>query len=276
MPENTPPQPKASVGASDDDDSADVKPKNGSLAGTIKIEGATGAMGVVALEPVKGGWKKRVAKQRVMEQRDRQFAPRLLAIPVGSTVSFPNFDRIFHNVFSVSRLKAFDLGIYRSGESRDVTFKSEGLIKLGCNLHANMSAHVVVVAAPHYAVSDAAGSFHFRSLVPESTNCARGAKIRATPSPRRWRSAGRKQRRRSDPTRRVFRTGDGQIRASAWKGASALVAPRRRRGLRLLFFQVAALPRFARERRKFCAGRGRTARRAGRRAGRPPGAAARR
>jgi hemoglobin len=166
MPENTPAQPKTSVGASDDDDSADAKPKNGSLAGTMKLDGTAGAMGVIALEPVKGGWKKRVAKQRVMEQRDRQFAPRLLAIPVGSTVSFPNFDKIFHNVFSVSRSKAFDLGIYKSGESRDVTFKSEGLIKLGCNLHANMTAHVVVVAAPHYAVTDASGSFRFRSLAP--------------------------------------------------------------------------------------------------------------
>jgi hemoglobin len=166
LPDTTPAQPKTSVGASDDDDSGDVKPKNGSLAGTMKIDGAAGALGVIALEPVKGPWKKRVPKQRMMEQRDRQFAPRVLAIPVGSTVSFPNFDKIFHNVFSVSRSKAFDLGIYKSGESRDVTFKSEGLIKLGCNLHANMTAHVVVVAAPHYAVTDASGSFRFRSLVP--------------------------------------------------------------------------------------------------------------
>lgn len=163
MPENTPAQPKTAVGTSDEDD-GEPKPKSGSLAGTMKIDG--GGMGVVALDPVKGSSKKRVPKQRVMEQRDRQFAPRLLAIPVGSTVSFPNFDKIFHNVFSVSRSKAFDLGIYKAGESRDVTFKSEGLIKLGCNLHANMTAHVVVVAAPHYAVTDAAGSFKFRSLAP--------------------------------------------------------------------------------------------------------------
>jgi hemoglobin len=166
MPEDTPAQPKTSVGASDDDDGAEAKPKNGSLAGTLKMEGAAGALGVIALEPVKRSWKKRIPKQRVMEQRDRQFAPRVLAVPVGSTVSFPNFDKIFHNVFSVSRSKAFDLGIYKSGETRDVTFKSEGLVKLGCNLHANMTAHVVVVAAPHYAVTDAAGSFRFRSLVP--------------------------------------------------------------------------------------------------------------
>ena len=83
---------KTSVGASDDDDSADAKPKNGSLAGTMKLDGAAGALGVIALEPARAGGRSASPKQRVMEQRDRQFAPRLLAIPVGSTVSFPNFD----------------------------------------------------------------------------------------------------------------------------------------------------------------------------------------
>ena len=98
------PSPRTSVGGSDETTAAS-KPKNGSLAGTMKVEGAAGAMGVIALEPASGKWKKRVAKQRVMEQRERQFAPRLLAIPVGSTVSFPNFDQIFHNVFSTSHVR---------------------------------------------------------------------------------------------------------------------------------------------------------------------------
>ena len=90
----------------------------------------------------------------------------MLAISAGSTVSFPNFDPIFHNVFSTSPARAFDLGIYKNGESRDVTFAKEGLIRLGCNLHANMSAHLVVVAAPHYVVTDASGGFKFSSLPP--------------------------------------------------------------------------------------------------------------
>ena len=90
----------------------------------------------------------------------------MLAVSAGSTVSFPNFDPIFHNVFSTSPARAFDLGIYKNGESRDVTFAKEGLIRLGCNLHANMAAHVVVVAAPHYVVTDASGGFKFRSLPP--------------------------------------------------------------------------------------------------------------
>jgi len=165
MPKDAAPQPKDAVGGSDEEEQQ--KPKNGSLAGTMRVEGASGpVLGVIALEPASGKWKKRTAKQRTMEQRDRQFAPRLLAIAAGSTVSFPNFDPIFHNVFSTSRPRAFDLGIYKNGESRDVTFAKEGLIRLGCNLHSNMTAHLVVVAAPHYVVTDASGAFKFRSLAP--------------------------------------------------------------------------------------------------------------
>ena len=167
MPKDTPAQPKDAVGGSDDQDGTEQKPKNGSLAGAMKVDGASGpVLGVIALEPAGGKWKKRTAKQRVIEQRERQFAPRMLAISAGSTVSFPNFDPIFHNVFSTSPARAFDLGIYKNGESRDVTFAKEGLIRLGCNLHANMAAHVVVVAAPHYVVTDASGGFKFRSLPP--------------------------------------------------------------------------------------------------------------
>ncbi|HVV48456.1 MAG TPA: hypothetical protein VHO06_02255, partial [Polyangia bacterium] len=165
MPENTPAQPKTAVGDSDDDN-PDAKPLRGSLVGTMHIDGSDGELGVIALEPVGGKKTKRKPKQRVMEQRDRQFAPRLLAIPAGSTVSFPNFDPVYHNVFSLSPARAFDLGIYKNGESRDVTFEKEGIIRLGCNLHANMTAHVVVVAAPHYAVTEPGGRFKFRSLAP--------------------------------------------------------------------------------------------------------------
>jgi plastocyanin len=118
------------------------------------------------LTPKAGSYAKRKAKQRVIEQRERQFAPRFMAIPLGSTVSFPNFDPIYHNVFSLSAARRFDLGIYKNGETREVTFSKEGIIRLGCNLHANMSASLVVVGAPHYVVVDASGKFRFRSLAP--------------------------------------------------------------------------------------------------------------
>src|SRR5262249_6862573 len=97
---------------------------------------------------------------------NREFLPHVMAISVGSTVSFPNFDSVFHNVFSTSPVGAFDLGIYKVGEAREYTFTKEGIVRLGCNLHANMSAYIAVVAAPAYVVTDDAGRFAFKHLPP--------------------------------------------------------------------------------------------------------------
>jgi plastocyanin len=156
----------AVVGSSDAD-SPDAKPEKGSLAGTMQIDGKVGGgFGVVTLEPLGKKFKKREPKQRVIEQRNREFLPHVLAVPVGSTVSFPNYDPTFHNVFSTSESRAFDLGLYKGGQARDVVFDKEGVVRLGCNLHANMAAFVVVVAAPHYAITDDKGSFKFASLAP--------------------------------------------------------------------------------------------------------------
>jgi plastocyanin len=164
--EDTGPQAKA-VGSSEEDD-AEAKPEKGSLTGTLQLDGkAPGdALAFVTLEPTSKKWKARKAKERVMEQRDRQFGPRLMLIPVGSKVTFPNFDKVFHNVFSTSASAAFDLGLYKEGQSRDVTFTKEGIIRIGCNLHANMSATIVVIAAPHYVFTKDDGSFAFKSLAP--------------------------------------------------------------------------------------------------------------
>ena len=101
-----------------------------------------------------------------MEQRNREFAPHVLAVPVGSTVTFPNYDSIYHNVFSRSMAKMFDLGLYKKGEARQVTFDKPGIVHISCNLHANMSAYIVVVAAPHYAITGDDGAFAFKSLRP--------------------------------------------------------------------------------------------------------------
>ena len=165
-PKDSAPQP-ASVGGSEQDE-PEEKPKLGRVSGSIAVEGGDDgpAFGFVTLEPAAGKFRKRSPRRRTMEQRARQFAPRLLVVPVGSTVTFPNFDPVYHNVFSTSDLKAFDLGIYRNGEAREVVFDKEGIVKLGCNLHANMSAHIVVVSAPHYVVTDEKGRFAFNSLAP--------------------------------------------------------------------------------------------------------------
>ena len=175
---DTGPQPLA-LGSSDAEDIEEEKvtppppptpkdPPRGSLEGNVTVTGkvAAGTLAVVTLEPVSGKFKSRKAKARVVEQRDREFLPRLLVVATGSTVSFPNFDKIFHNVYSTAKVQPFDLGIYKEGASRDVTFTSEGVFRLGCNLHANMSAHIVVVSQPHYVIADSSGKFSFRSLAP--------------------------------------------------------------------------------------------------------------
>ncbi len=166
MPKDSAPQPKTSVGGSETDQPA-KKPQVGKLHGTLTAAGAPiSGMSVVMLWPAKGGAGKRTPKQRVIEQREKTFAPHVLAVPVGSTVEFPNFDSIYHNVFSLSHAKAFDLGMYKNGDLREVKFDTAGIVRLGCNIHSNMSAYVVVVDAPHYVVAQADGTFAFNSLAP--------------------------------------------------------------------------------------------------------------
>ena len=164
------PQPRVS-GSSEDEDAKDKVPPppvEGSLTGTIMIDGKPlqGAFGLVTLEPASGKWKARTPKRHVIEQRGREFLPHLMAISVGSTVEFPNFDNVFHNVFSTSPLGAFDLGLYKAGEAREYTFQKEGIVRLGCNLHANMQAYIAIVAAPAYVVTDETGKYSFKHLPP--------------------------------------------------------------------------------------------------------------
>jgi plastocyanin len=165
-----PPPPRV-LGSSEADDEKDRVPPpriEGSLTGAMQIDGraVTGAFGLVTLEPADGKWKPRTPKRVVVQQRNREFLPHLTAVSVGSTVAFPNGDTVFHNVFSTSPVGAFDLGLYKVGESREFMFPKEGIVRLGCNLHANMSAYIAVVAAPAYVVTDDSGHFAFKHLPP--------------------------------------------------------------------------------------------------------------
>lgn len=160
-----PPQPQA-AGNSDDEDPA-PRPARGSLVGDLQAGGpAFGGFAIVTLEPTSGRFRQRQPRHRIIEQRNRAFAPHVMVVPVGSTVAFPNFDSIYHNVFSRSTAGPFDLGLYKAGQEREVRFDKPGVVRIGCNLHANMSAIVAVVSEPYYAVTDAHGHFAFRSLPP--------------------------------------------------------------------------------------------------------------
>ena len=90
-------------------------------------------------------------------QRNKQFSPHLLVVPVGSLVHFPNQDPFFHNVFSLFNGRRFDLGLYEAGSTRDVTFSREGVSYIFCNIHPEMSAVVIALATPFYGVAEAVG-----------------------------------------------------------------------------------------------------------------------
>jgi plastocyanin len=100
----------------------------------------------------------------VLEQRDEQFTPRVLAIQVGTRVEFPNDDRVFHNVFSFHDGKRFDLGLYPVGTVKYVPFDQPGLSRIFCNIHPQMAAYVMAVDTPFFAVTDAGGQFVIHDL----------------------------------------------------------------------------------------------------------------
>ncbi len=119
------------------------------LTGTVTTKVRAGnqpAPVVVYAEPLGGAAPAREGKPVTLSQRNKAFAPRVLGVPVGTVVSFPNDDDIFHNVFSLSPGNAFDLGLYRAGASKSRTFATPGVVRIFCNIHPQMTA--LVVAAP--------------------------------------------------------------------------------------------------------------------------------
>ncbi len=102
----------------------------------------------------------------VIEQKNRRFVPDLVVIPAGASVSFPNHDPIFHNVFSLSRTRSFDLGNYPRNQTRVVTFPKPGIVVVGCHLHPNMSAIVFVAPNQWSTTADADGRFRLAEVPP--------------------------------------------------------------------------------------------------------------
>ena len=97
---------------------------------------------------------------------DKALSPHVLVVPVGSTVSFPNHDPFNHNVFSLSEANPFDLGLYGRGETRSVRFTRPGVVQIYCNVHAQMSAVVVVRDTPWFTQPSSDGSFSLPSVPP--------------------------------------------------------------------------------------------------------------
>jgi hypothetical protein len=102
----------------------------------------------------------------VMNQKDQTFVPHVLAVTVGTVVDFPNSDLTFHNVFSLSKTKTFDLGRYSRGKSKAVRFDRPGVVQVFCDIHSHMSAFILVFAHRYFALTDTSGRFAINDVPP--------------------------------------------------------------------------------------------------------------
>jgi len=142
--------------------------KTGTVKGTITIGGKPAADVVLSVEGLapklmktKGSVKSAAAS---IDQREMKFMPRVIAIVAGTKVSFPNNDKAWHNVYSASEAKKFDLGLYAPKQSRDVTFDRPGVVRILCNVHPNMEAFIVVKGHSYFSVADSRGGYQINNI----------------------------------------------------------------------------------------------------------------
>ncbi|MEO8099380.1 MAG: carboxypeptidase regulatory-like domain-containing protein [Acidobacteriota bacterium] len=113
-----------------------------------------------ALPPARTGLKAR------MDQRNKTFVPHVLAVEAGTSIDFPNSDPIFHNAFSNYNGRQFDIGLYPPGSSKSVLFGRPGIVRVFCNIHASMSAVIVVLDTPYYATTQKDGTYRIANVPP--------------------------------------------------------------------------------------------------------------
>jgi plastocyanin len=122
---------------------------------------------VVYLESApRGAFETNEGGRAVMDQRNETFVPHVLAISTGTTVDFPNSDKFYHNVFSLSKTRTFDLGRYAAGNSRQVRFDRAGIVRVFCDIHSHMNAFILVFSHPFFAMTDSDGRYHIDNVPP--------------------------------------------------------------------------------------------------------------
>jgi len=105
-------------------------------------------------------------QRATMDQRNETFIPHVLAITVGTTVDFPNSDQTYHNVFSISKTRSFDLGHYAAGHSKSVRFDRPGIVRVFCEIHSHMSAFILVFSHQYFSVTSADGRYQIGRMPP--------------------------------------------------------------------------------------------------------------
>ena len=116
--------------------------------------------------------------QYVLTQKNKQFTPHLMVIPAGSVVGFPNQDPYFHNVFSLFNGRRFDLGLYEAGSTRSVRFTREGVSYVFCNIHPEMSAVILALSTPYFAVVENGKILRFTMCRRANIDCISGQRAR--------------------------------------------------------------------------------------------------
>lgn len=136
-----------------------------SVSGTVKAEGPPAKGLVVYIEKAAQTATPKPQPLRV-EQRDTRFSPPSAVVVQGQTISFPNLDKFYHNVFSVSPGNEFDLGLYRAGGSKDAHLTQPGEVDIYCNIHPDMAARLLVLQNDYYALVGADGTYRISGVPP--------------------------------------------------------------------------------------------------------------
>ena len=140
--------------------------ESGGITGKIEVRGVRDARDVVVyLEDVSGEFVP-PAEKPLIDQENLVFAPHVLPVMVGTTVNFGNSDNVQHSVFSPSKGQKFNLGTFGEGVVREVTFTSPGVVAILCNVHAEMSAYIVILENPFFVLTEADGTFTIPDVPP--------------------------------------------------------------------------------------------------------------
>ena len=145
----------------------DARPDPGALGMTNMRDPLERRRSVVYLETApRAAFEQSEDRRARMDQRNERFVPHVLAIVAGTYVDFPNGDNTYHNVFSLSKTKEFNLGRYAVGRSKAVRFERPGIVRVFCDIHSHMNAFILVFAHRYFAVTDDDGRYRIENVPP--------------------------------------------------------------------------------------------------------------
>jgi plastocyanin len=145
--------------------SAPNSEKRATVSGVVRIKGASGANAAPVVVYLTGFVEEAESGAHVkMTQRDQSFLPAVLPLAVGATVDFANEDPIWHNVFSISKARAFDLGMTKKPETKSITFAKTGVIDVFCNIHPQMVGTILVLPNRAFTIADKDGRYRIGNV----------------------------------------------------------------------------------------------------------------